>query len=544
MTNKRPFLTARLSSFALDVSLTYFLSFLLSPNVDILSQMGNRLLLSFDLSLMEFSLARLLALLLLTMVLRFYCVLFFGHTLFAPLYGLYPREGFIWSRVGGGLRLILDLLLFPIILFQLVFTRTSRTLSEQLTKTQLIQKDGGSLAWVGHFLTPILILLSLYSPLFMKLSVFDGVKVVEEEIQAGKLEAGENFDQLTLYKSEKFKIETLSHLAEDRFVLMPDYDFRRSSGQLRVSPYVKIIDRQQKRVGQFKIGPDVRWTPLLLRSKEGMPFWSGQFEHLAAELSKLSDEELKGDVPLNFSAQACDDFQRLLKSSFELGGNNLIDHTLEFGPFIRGLVQLRSVMLDIIDPTVAPQVDLIRFGQTPFLRFRQLLEFSELEYTSRHTLFPLCVTRAPYYELNFKNDLASTQSRRDFTDTFLSKARWDFVEMQREPIPQKRAEFHLFHLIDGLLANDIGEQQRLYLEEGSSYFLFNLGHLSFEDDLIYRELLVTLERIEEIVGLMDKKDDSVFTKSFLFYLDQSKEALKNKNANYFAAKIRNEDDVD
>lgn len=540
MISSRPLFSARLSSYALDMALTYFLSFLLSPDFDILYQTGNKLLFSFDLVLLQFSLARCLGLLFLTQILRFYCVLFFGHTLFAPLFGMYPREGFVWSRVGGGLRLVLDTLVFPAIILQLLFLNKGLCLSEQVSKTQLVQKSSGVLVWVGHFSAPILVFLSLYSPLFMKLIIFDGVKVIEESVEAPALNATENFDKIKLYKSEKFKIETLSHLGSGRFIIVPDYDFRRSSGQLRVSPYVKIIDRAQNRVGQFKIGPDLRWTPLLSRSQEGMPLWKTQFKNLSLEMTQLSQEALRGDVSHTFSAAACEDFQRLLKASFELGAGSLIDHTIQFGPFIRGMVQLRTALFDVLDSTVAAQVDLVKLGETPFLRFRQFFEFSQESYTSKHTLFPLCTTRAPYYELNFKNDLASLKSRRDFVNIFLSQARWEFDQILADPLPETKSDFHFFHLVDGLTTSNINQAQRQKFEEGSLDFLYRLARLSLQDPLLQEELLHTLAKMEEILELLEKKKEQSFSDDYLLQIIRSKEALEKRDADYFAIETGNE----
>lgn len=528
---------ARLSIYALDLSLTYFLSFVLSPTRDLLGLIGEALLLAPAAAFWEISLARIIGLLLTTQALRFYAVIFFGHTLFSPLFGIYPKEGFIWSRLGGGLRITLETFMAPVIIFQALFSPSNLLLSEKWTRTENLQKGQSKLAWFGHFITPLIVLMSFYSPLFSNMTLFDGVVVVQEEMKARPLETKEDFDLFKLYRSERFRFESLSDLGKGRFHLLPDYDFRRSSGQLRVVPFVKVIDTQQRRVVNFKVGPDLRWGPILLRSRQGMPFWSEQYPDLATEINNLTEEERRGDEGKQFSEQACNDIQTLVKKSFELGPGRLIDHTLASGPFIRGLVQTRQILLEVIDPTSAPQVDLVKLGKTQFLRFRQRLEHSD-DFSSRHTLIPLCTTRTPYYEINTMNDLPSDLARTDFIESFLTKASWNFETFVKDDIPKQRQNFHLFHLIDGLMDSSLSESERLKLEEGTSYMLFNLGNLSFKDELIDKYFQNSLERISELVRLMDERDETVFTKSFLFYLDQLKTASKNKNADYFAAGLK------
>lgn len=533
----RPAFMARLSAYSLDLSLTYFLTFFLSPTRDLLGLTGDALLLGLEASWWGISLARVIGLLVITQVMRFYAVIFFGHTLFSPMFGLYPKEGILWSRLGGGLRIAVESFLAPVIFVQALIYPSKLLLSEKWTRTETTQKSYSKLAWFAHFITPLLVVMSFYSPLFSNMTLFDGVVVVEEEIKPRPLEAKQNFDLFKLYRSERFRLESLSDLGKGRFHLLPDYDFRRSSGQLRVVPFVKIVDTEQRRVVYFKVGPDLRWGPILQRSGQGMPFWPNQYPALFKEMKSLNEEERKGDKGKQFSAEACSDIQRLVKKSFELSPGRLIDHTLSSGPFIRGLIQTRQVLLEIIDPTSAPQVDLITLGKTPFLRFRQRMDHAN-DHSSRHTLLPLCTTRSPYFEINTTNDLASDRARTDFMENFLAKASWNFESFEKDEIPKQRRDFHLFHLIDGLMDSNITEDQRLKLEEGTSYMLFNLGNLSFQDELIDTHFQNSLERIAELVSLMDERDETVFTKSFLFYLEQLKMAIKNKNADYFAAGLK------
>lgn len=524
----------------MEVSAAYILSFVLSPERDLLTLLGQRLVPALSASIFNISLHTFIGLYVMTQIFRFASQLFFGHGFFDPLFGLTGRGGFFGPRLLGGFKVILDTLFFPFVVFHLPLLRSRETAIERWSSFQKYQDESpGFLGHLGLFLTPLSVFLSLYAPLMMGLTLFDGVKIRNEETKNLEGPDPEDLKSYEIYSSELYGFKTLSSLAEGRFLLIPQFDLSRTQGRLKLSPHILVYDQRESIFLELKLKATLRLGPLIQKSRGGVPFWNQYFPELTKTYSLMSSEQKQGKQVFNFKDRACEDVQKLVRSSFELGARTLVDHTFEYGPFLKGFVELRRSLLSVVGSEIPPEVDFYQLGDTTFLRFRQLYDLPNRESAIEQTFLPLCVTRSPVFVLKSDSDLPSAISREDFLAEFFEQSEWRFGEQRAitNPLPKKKEEVNVFHLLDYAQWDELEKNDFERLEEGISYFFFDLGHQALNASNFGPELKTEVEnsmvRMIDLLTLNRKKDRTLITRGLIIYLQQTLEAFKNENKNYF-----------
>lgn len=533
-------LGTRLSCLLMEVSAAYGLSFVISPEKDLLMNLGELLLSSKDWGIFNFSIQTLLGLYLLTQLFRFSSQLFFGHGLFDPLFGLTTKGGYFAPRFLGGLKLVLDTILFPLIIFHLPLVYSNPTMIEKWSGFQKYQETTpGFFGHLGLFLTPLTVIISLYTPLIMGLTLFDGVEVSDEATKKLGAPKVDDLKSYEIYSSKLYGFKTLSSLGSGRFHLIPQFDLSRSQGRLKLTPHILIYDQRESVFLNFKLKATLRFGPLIQKSQQGMPFWNQKFPELSKTYSLLSFEQRSGKQAFVFKAPACREIKQLVRSSFELGLSSLIDHSFEYGPFLKGMVVLRRSLLSIVGAEIPPEVDLYELGDASFLRFRQLYDLPQRKSAIKQTLFPLCVTQSPVFALVSDSDLPSAISRKDFMAEFFGQSEWSFKEEATvtNPLPEKKEDINVFHLLDYAQWNKLDEVDLQKLEEGISYFYFDLAYKALSTSSVHGELKDEIEksltRMIDLLRLNKKKDHTHITSSLILYLRQTLDALKQENKSYF-----------
>lgn len=524
----------------MEVSAAYGLSFLIAPEKDLLMSLGRLVAPSLEVSLFHISLQTIIGLYLMTQVFRFISQLFFGHGLFDPLFGLTSKGGFFGPRILGGLKVVLDSLLFPLLFFHMPLLKSQQTPIERWSSFQKYQEtDPGLFGHFGLFLTPLTVLFSLYAPLMMGLTLFDGVEVRNEKTE--KL-AKPNIDDLKsyeIYSSKLYGFKTLSSLGLGRFLLIPQFDLSRTQGRLKLSPHILVYDHRESVFLELKLKATLRLGSLIERSQRGVPFWNQYFPELNNSYSLMSSEQREGEKSFELKGKACLEVQKLVRSSFELGLNSLDDHTFKYGPFLKGFVEMRRSLLSVVGPEIPPEIDFFQLGDTNFLRFRQLYDLPQRKSAIEQTFLPICITRSPVFVLKSDSDLPSAISRKDFLAELFDQSEWIFGEkaVVDNPLPENKEDINVFHLLDHAQWDELNRDQFEVLEEGISYFFFDLGYKTLSSStfnpVLKKEIESSMTRMIDLLTLNRKKDRTLITRGLIIYLKQTLEAFRNENKSYF-----------
>lgn len=528
----------RLACISMETSFAYFLSFLFSPGKDLLYALGDWVLpAGNELSFFNFQLSVVLGLYIFTQVFRFISHLFFGHGFFDPLFGITHSHRFLSGRFLGGLKVVLDTLFFPLVIFHLSLKKGSSIVERWSGYQKWQVVSPGIFGHLGVFLAPFMVMLSLYSPLMMGLTLFDGVQLRTETKEKEVIFQPEDLAAYDIYTSELFGFKTLSSLDQGRFLFIPQFDFSRKQNSLKLRPYLLIYDKREKVYFEFQLDASLRMGALIQKSQQGFPFWDKSFSELSNTYSVMNEQQSRGETSFMFKAQACKELEELVRSSFSLSLNTLVDHTFRYGPFLKGFIEVRQSILGIVGPEIPPEVDLYKLGDSSFLRLRQLHDFSHRKKAVKQTYIPLCVTKAPVLTLTSDSNMPSAVSRRDFLRDFFQQAEWEFTNQISNPLPLSFQDINAFHLIDHAKWENLDFEKRKKLEKGMSYFYFEqaneLLRLDGPKDEISKQFSRSLKRMIELIELNTKKRPALKTKDLIISLKKTLVAFNDQDLSYF-----------
>lgn len=474
-----------------------------------------------------------------TIFFRFLHTLFFGVSLFEMLAGFRSSGPWWWRRVGGASRHLVDLILGPLLVFDLPLLRGKASLKEDLSGSKLLmtRKSG---AWKLYLFLPLVLLFSISGPLFKNLALADGLVVSFETVDKKELKKSDNFNSFQDFNSEKFNFKVFSSLENGRFSLFPDFEFIKIKTKKRLSPYLLIFDHQNKTSGHLKVGHRLQLLELLRIGARGNPLFAKTFPALSEALredhAKFAEKAYDPKVgnQLLFNPLIKEDIIKLVKASFELGMGNIVGHVLHYGPFLRGFIELRSAFLYLVPKGVKPEVDLITLGSGDFLRFRQTLG---KEYPVARpvieTFIPLESHNAFSLQMAWDNSLPSALSANSFRETFLANAEWFFDYKDFFKKPHLEAQVTPVYALDLLSEKDKSQESREILEEFLYRYYYQKCRKAIKSG--DRELLESLRfNIMRLSSIMQvKSKESLFSALFINQWKELWNSFQARDRNYF-----------
>jgi hypothetical protein len=478
---------------------------------------------------------------LVTMILRFFHTLATGLSPFQ--YWLGFRLESPWPRLLGGLRVGVEFLTLPLLLFSLPLLKGAPTIAEKYSQAYLLrpwrQSILKSCVRTG-ILVPLIFFLAVAAPLLKDLSLLDGLVVSVGNIKKEKLEKGGNFTNFKTFASEKYKFKSFSSLADGRFILLPDYEVIKVQGKRRISPYLMVLDTARKTTGEFKLSKRLSLLDILKVAKRGNPLFSANYPRInqAIKLRKRSfaARKLKGPARSLFDPLLKKEIEELIRAAFEVSLNNLVRYTLKSGPFLRGHVELRRTFIRLLRAGIKPEVDLMSVGNSTFLRFRQRLnEDIPLNKQIIETYIPIDTQNSMILELGWDKSLAAALSANAFRQSFLSAGEWFFDYKGFFTAPERESDMTALSAIDLLGSSKLSLKQRELLEE----FLYRYYYEQIREALKLSTgersevLRQNIGRLSSVMDIKEEMDSESFSDLFINQWHELWSAFKARDKSYF-----------
>lgn len=478
---------------------------------------------------------------LVTIFFRFFHSVIFGTSLFETIGGFHSSGPWWWKRVGGGARTLVDLLLGPFLVFDLPLLRGKPTVKESLVGSKLLAGKRTS-SWRLYLSLPLVLLLSMTAPLFKDLALADGLVVSFDTVEKTPLKKGDDFSRFLDYNSEKFHFKSFSSLGNGRFSLFPDFEFIKVHTKKRLSPYLLIFDHENKTTGHLKIGHRLQFLELLRIGARGNPLFSKSFPALASAMAEetkkygLRPFDPKRGNQLLLNPMVTDDINKLIKASFELGMGNIVGHILNFGPFLRGFIELRSAFLFLIPKGIKPEVDVVSLGSSDFLRFRQTLgKDYPIQRPVIETYIPLETHNAFTLEMAWDKSLPGALSAKSFREVFLANAEWFFDYTDFFKKPRLEAQVTPVYALDLLSEKDKSQPLREILEEFLYRYYYQICRTAIKngDIELMESLKFNIMRLSSIMQIKENKKKSLFSNLFINQWRELWNSFQARDRTYF-----------
>ncbi len=272
------------------------------------------------------------------LLIRFLSTLLLGVSIGQFVMGCRPEGSIIWVRLGGVVRELFGIILLPFFLIlDLPAMIGNRTFKEVITMTAVVS-GGTGMFWFGTLIgIPLLVVCYFASPLFENLET-----PKQYNVEKLKIQTIEDKEENSYIGSKLFN---LSYYRPNEVIFYPTLAMGKVDGKEVVRPKIRFVEKgafscelvKIKRFDMFKLLSKAKGINLL-------------FEKNFPMLNRLivSDEDYAKKMSRADFFKTSIEYEKLIKTSFELGTNNVVDHIIEFGPFLGGFAKFKELFYKLL----------------------------------------------------------------------------------------------------------------------------------------------------------------------------------------------------
>ncbi len=448
--------------------------------------------------------------------------LLFGVSISQFLLGLGGGRNFLWDRIGGILRSLVDMVLSPLFILDFPTIINVRSAKEWITFTKIVvvrkwQRNIGCI-----ILTPLFILATLLSPVLQDEFFLTGINFPKMTSSRSKVAA----DPAAVY-SNHFKMNfNLGQL--DKFVLLPAFEITQTKDNKKITPYFEIYNKDEDLLGTFKVVSDVNILGLMKQFKRDN-FLTFKYYPKLDEFLNAKKQTPSKEINLLF--------ERIFSTAFELKAANIVEHVEMWGPFVKSYLNLRKGFLNIFPVENVKEVKIVRLGN---LDFYWTEEGKAKYFFAKNTFYPLL------FQLTWEKGSKVKTIEQDFVKTVLGNTEWFFDKAKVTQLPESletgndrniniMKDVNIVYLIDFYAKKNISNNQRLMLEQFLYLYLYDYSKeaVVYKKENLKRALIKILDKVIVVTEIIHGDEKISESQSFLPNLKTMKLALENFDMKYF-----------
>lgn len=447
-------------------------------------------------------------------MLRVVTTLIFGVSLGQILVGIRAYGNVVLKRLLGAVRELIGIFTMPFIIFDLGTIFNIRSFKEIITFTRITTPFLGRSIIASVVVLPLLIILYLVSPLFQGLEFRMPSPVVSSAFKpAKKISVDKN------YQTSEYMQLTLS--LDEQIKVYPNFQFEKKGSKTIYHPSLLLDIRKNGKVYEFSKKKKFDLKKLIRIAFGFNPMAKMNYPHLSKYLYDVSSNNK------NFKQQRLDklafaeEFKSLMITSMELAPDKLIDHIVTHGPLIKGYVDFRDSLYQMLGGNIKG-VELQQLGDNYFVFF-DIDTGKDFEFK----FIPLIAKEGSIYSI-------STSSRGLTTKTIkklFEQSIWSVVENKDEnPV-------NYFRFIDSMSSKENTSEEKLVsFLQGIYQRIYADIKLTIEGQIDTKQweqsLIRTLKVLDE-TKLKQEKNQAVWSK-FYQNLSDALQALKEKDLQFFS----------
>lgn len=312
--------------------------------------------------------------LLLTFVLiRLVTTLFLGVSLSEFALGVRATGNGIWARIGGVIRVLVGVITWPFVIFDIPSIVSRRTLKEFITFTN-ITVPSKFVAILGVIIyIPLLLAFVIVSPLLQGLEPPEPIIVNDRIDQRVKVKVADTAGTETetpkiTDHSDALKLE-LTYDPKD-LSIMPNFKFQGMKNKLTVKNSLLFFQKDSQRTVELEIFKTFDFKQLLGIGMKNNVLLFDKFPTIHNYVYEAVDSNPSFKTVANPKAEAtfANEFIQFTKTAFSLGPENALDIMQEETFLIKGLVDYKASFLGLIEYKDFDQIGFIKLGNIIFMK--------------------------------------------------------------------------------------------------------------------------------------------------------------------------------
>lgn len=304
---------------------------------------------------------------------RFITTLILGVSLSELCLGIRASGNIIWTRIGGGFRVLIGIITWPFIIFDLPSIVSKRTLKEVVTFTH-ISLPSKFYAILGIlFYLPVILTMALISPLVQGLEFPQSIIVNDKIDQRIKVKAPESTNPANQVNflsdySESMKFEI--RYDPNEVLVIPNFKFQGIKDKLKLKSSVIFHQRDLNRQVELEVFKKFDFKQLLGIGMRGNFLLYEKYPQIYNFIYSSSEANPNYKVANNEKLQSifANEFILFTKMAFSLDATNALDLMQEETFLIKGLINYKSSFLSLIEYKDFDSIGFIKLGNLNFMK--------------------------------------------------------------------------------------------------------------------------------------------------------------------------------
>jgi FHA domain len=465
---------------------------------------------------------------------RFISTLLIGVSFSEFLLGVRPDGNKIWARIGGGIRVILGMLTWPFVIFDLSSIVSKRTLKEFLTFTNTYVPSKFISILGIIFVLPVFLSLALIAPVFQGFEIPEPVIVNDRidqrvKVKVAQNEATEVEAEPVTDHSSALQLELTYNSAET--LIIPDFQFRSGKSKLNVKNRLIFYQRDQQRFVEVEVYKNFNLKQLLGLGMKGNFFLYEKYPEIYNYVYEPSEVNIAFRKGQDQKAETrfANEVITFTKSAFSLDLDNVLDFMQTESPLIKGYYDFRAAFLELVEYRNFDQISFMKLGNILFMKM------SFVQQKPFDLIIPLKKGQGRIFKIHYdkKENIGSVSSK--FYKFNLDKANW--LPEKKKASGEVFTAFDVFDLFSEenykTLFQSSSKAQALY-----AYYYETSATVLRKGDPIELELwkskvLNALHLLERLPGAQTAEGEENTKEKLLQNFKDTVDALENSNKEYF-----------
>lgn len=459
------------------------------------------------------------------------------------LLGIRANGNAIWNRVGGALRVVLGVLLLPLVVLDFLVLFGKRSMKEAITFTRV--QINSKLAFFGGILIgfPLMVAIFIISPMFKggKLPPVMALKADKAIVARPKSPASiiSNYFKLKFFIANKMP-----------YTPYPSFELILKNGSKVVLPTINFYSQDIEESIKLTKYKSFRLAGLFKLAAQSDPLLEKKFPLIKKYVSDPSQVN-NSFKKIEFKAKEKEQFNKEIKEyiakAFSLDIKKLVDHVKEYGPFIKGYVDVRDELKRLSGIDAISEISIKKIGANNFLILAEYGQGAKAKI--KVSYFPLDASKAIVNQVSMSSNAYEEKALEEFEAIIMANT--EVLDNEVDKVSaESKGQMNAVEIFDFYFSNFTLAQKQATLGQFERLLFENAAKSVKLGDVVFTEILKKdIRKLIKVFGVLQEQAVKKMNEAqkqqieetynrLIQKLSEILNALEERNLDYFGATIK------
>lgn len=465
-------------------------------------------------------------------VLRFFSTLLLGVSFSEKMFSVSAEGNIIWSRIGGALRVVIGMVTWPLIVFDLPAILSKRTLKEMITVTKTVVSSKFVATVAAILYLPLLVVVAITAPLIQGLELPEPIIVndrIEQRTKVVQTNPEEGAVPALNAQEDSRNLRFQLQYNPNELSVIPHLSFKAGNNKTKYNGQLVFYHKDLQRFVEMELVKEFDLKQLLGIGLKGNFFLFDKFQNIYNYVYAVEgNTSFKAPTDEKAQAQFANEVISYIKVAMEFDVNNAFENMQTYSPIVKNFVDFKASFLGLLEYKGFDEISFMKLGNVIFLRV------SYMNPKAFDLMIPLTMDHGRMFKISYDKKESLTLLKNKFYKSTLANSDW--LLTSHSAVGETMTAFQVYDFFQSFQkksAIEINEAQAIY-----GYFYEKSAKILGHSDLIELDLWAQgLTQFSSLIKEIDFKmsvgnQETPWTKLSQNFQDMES-AFTGRNRTYF-----------